>query len=146
MGAERGAPPRAAARPDDLMGAARAARGRAYAPYSRFPVGAAVETDAGVFAGANVENASYPVGLCAERAALGAAVSAGARRLLAVAVAGSSRLPTPPCGFCRQFLAEFDPEGAAPVACEGTDASSQRTWALRDLLPEAFGRAMLKES
>ena len=83
---------------DELLAAARLAREHAYAPYSGFAVGAAVETDAGLFSGANVENAAYPVGMCAERAAAAAAVSAGARRIGAVVVATRAATPTPPCG------------------------------------------------
>jgi len=119
-----------------LLQAARRARDRAYAPYSHFPVGAAVESDAGVFAGANVENAAYPTGVCAERVAAASAVSAGARRIAAVAVAGDADGPITPCGQCRQFLSEFGP--GMLVVSEGKDGSRGR-WILSDLLPEAFG-------
>ena len=122
---------------DSLMEEARAARAHAHAPYSGFTVGAAVGTDAGVFRGANAENASYPVGICAERAAAVAAVTAGVTRIHTLAVAGPTDRPTPPCGMCRQFLFEFGPE--MTVVSEGT-SGERRTWSLRrDLLPDAFG-------
>lgn len=93
-----------------LMEAARAVAPRAYAPYSRFPVGAAVLGGSGaVYVGVNVENASYPVTLCAERNAVGSALAAGESAVRAVAVApGDDSVKTVmPCGMCRQFLAEF---------------------------------------
>jgi cytidine deaminase len=121
---------------DALLAEARAARERAYAPYSRFTVGAAVATDAGTFAGANVENASYSLAICAERVAAASAVAAGARRIDAVAVVGSSSRPTPPCGACRQFLYEFNP--GATVVSEGPDGARTR-WRLSELLPDGFG-------
>ena len=89
----------------DLVRAARAARRRAHAPYSGFQVGAAVRAGGAVFPGANVENASYGLTVCAERAAVIAAVLAGKRRLDAVAVASATVPPTPPCGACLQTLA-----------------------------------------
>ena len=122
---------------DRLISAARAALKRAYAPYSRYRVGAAVLTDDGrVFAGANVENASYGVTLCAERAAVVGAVAAGARRLRAAAIA-AERAPAPtPCGACRQVLAEFAPPDA-PVYV--TDAQGRiRRYRLGALLPHGF--------
>ncbi len=140
--------PEAAAGPVDdaaleaLVAEAWAASTRAYAPYSGFAVGAAVATDAGVFGGANVENASYPVGLCAERAAMAAAATAGARRLRAVAVATPTRELTPPCGMCRQFLWEFA-VGADPVVVLVGEGGARRSWHLSELLPEAFGPSSL---
>ena len=127
---------------DALLEAARRAREHAYAPYSGFAVGAAVHTDAGTFAGANVEIASYPVGTCAERAAAAAAVSAGARRIAAVVVTTRAARPTPPCGMCRQFLYEFGPGMA--VISEGGDGTRRR-WRLSELLPDAFGPGDLGE-
>jgi cytidine deaminase len=128
---------------DALLTVARRAREHAYAPYSGFAVGAAVQTDAGTFAGANVENASYPVGTCAERAAAAAAVSAGARHIAAVVVTTRATRPTPPCGMCRQFLYEFGPGMA--VVSEGGDGTRRR-WRLSDLLPDAFGPHDLEET
>lgn len=126
---------------DALVAAARRAREHAYAPYSRFAVGAAVASDAGIHTGANVENASYPVGLCAERAAASAAVSAGARIIEAVAVTASGEEPTPPCGMCRQFLSEFG--SGMLVVSEGSGGAARR-WRLTDLLPDAFGPSNLE--
>ena len=95
-------------RRDELLAAARAVRERAYAPYSRFAVGAAVLDEQGrIHAGCNVENAAYPQGWCAEASALAVMVAAGGRRVLAVAVCGVAADPVTPCGGCRQKLREF---------------------------------------
>ncbi|MBE3578179.1 MAG: cytidine deaminase [Limnochordales bacterium] len=119
-----------------LLDAARAARLRAYAPYSQFSVGAAILTGSGeVFVGVNIENASYPATICAERAAVAAAVSAGARDLLAVAVVGPQGRPCPPCGICRQVLAEFNSEMA--VVLEDGE-NGWHVLSLTELLPGAF--------
>ena len=92
----------------DLVRRAREARERAYAPYSRFPVGAAVVDELGrTFTGANVENASYGLTMCAERVAIFSAVAAGARGIKAMAVSAQTHKPVSPCGACRQVLAEF---------------------------------------
>jgi cytidine deaminase len=123
---------------DALVVAARAARERAYAPYSNFLVGAAVIADDGeVFSAPNIENASYPMSVCAERNAVAVAVAAGRRRIQAVAVVGSGDAPTPPCGGCRQVLYEFGGPGLT-VICE-SPAGERLMWALEDLLPAAFG-------
>ncbi len=126
---------------DDLAGAARRARARAYAPYSRFRVGAAVRAGGRVFEGANVENASYGLTVCAERVAVATAVAAGARQVTAVAVASGTVPPTPPCGMCLQVLAEFGGPGM-PVTLAGARGARVET-TLGDLLPTAFGRAQL---
>jgi len=126
---------------DLLVRAARAARRRAYAPYSRFRVGAAVRAGGRVHAGANVENASYGLTLCAERAAVAAAVAAGARRVDAVAVASGTAEPTPPCGACLQTLAEFGGP-ATPVVLVGARGARVET-TLGALLPRAFGKKFL---
>lgn len=113
---------------------ARAAARHAYAPYSGFAVGAALETDAReVFTGVNVENASYPVGLCAERAALGAAVTAGRREFARIAVATDGGTDVAPCGACLQALAEF---GELNVVV--TDGAGPRSLRLRELLSVPF--------
>lgn len=127
----------------ELFAAAHAVRARAHAPYSRFHVGAAVRTEAGtVHAGANVENAAYPEGWCAETSAIAAMIAAGGagpeRRIAAVAVVAEridGRLTTP-CGGCRQRLAEF----AGPdTPVDVIDPSGEgRTFTLRELLPSAF--------
>lgn len=120
---------------------ARAARRNAHAPYSGFRVGAAVLARGEVFRGANVENASYGLTICAERAAIAAAASAGARRLDAVAVASGTEEPTPPCGMCLQTLAEFAGP-SLPVLLAGARGAKVET-TLGALLPRAFGSRFL---
>jgi cytidine deaminase len=123
---------------EDLLEAARAVRVNAHVPYSHFAVGAAIRTSSGkIFAGANVENASYPEGICAEAAAIGAMVSAGEREIAEVlTVAGGEHLVTC-CGGCRQKLAEFAGP-ATPVHAADPDGVLQ-TFALGELLPASFG-------
>lgn len=126
-----------------LLAAARRAMAGAYAPYSGFKVGAAVRcADGRVFTGANVENAAYPVSLCAERVAVPAAITAGARDLVALAVVGSGSGPCPPCGMCRQVLLEFAPD--LYVVAAGTDGSVARYILSKDLMPVAFGPSRLR--
>lgn len=122
----------------DLLQAARTAQTRAYAPYSRFQVGAAVLDDQGrIHAGCNVENAAYPQGVCAEAGALSAMVLAGGRRIVAVAVVGDGDGLVTPCGGCRQKLREF---GAPEVPILVADRSRLRArFTLQQLLPESFG-------
>lgn len=120
---------------------ARAARRNAHVPYSGFRVGAAVLAGGEVYRGANVENASYGLTICAERAAVAAAASAGERRLDAVAVASGTEEPTPPCGMCLQTLAEFAGP-SLPVLLSGARGAKVET-TLGALLPRAFGRRFL---
>ncbi len=109
---------------------------RAYAPYSSFQVGAALlASDGSITEGCNVENAAFPSGTCAERAALGAAVARGLRSFRTILIVTSAEEPTPPCGMCRQALIEFSPElEVVSVTRSGKEAR----WRLSDLLPHAF--------
>lgn len=120
----------------ELVEAARMARERAYAPYSRFTVGAAVLTEAGVFTGVNVENASYPLSVCAERNAIAAAVGGGARKLLAVAIVADTPKPVTPCGGCRQVIREFGPRAEVYLA---NLRGALTVTTLDALLPDSFG-------
>jgi cytidine deaminase len=131
-----GALPGAAERIEELVAAARSAMDAAYAPYSGFRVGAAVLADGRIHAGVNLENASYPLSVCAERNAVAAAVIDGDRVVDAVAVVTAAPHPTPPCGGCRQVRWEFGP-GAIVIA--ETLEGERAIWALEDLLPDAFG-------
>lgn len=119
-----------------LVAAARRARARAYAPYSRFRVGAAVRAGGRIHAGANVENASFGLSLCAERAAVARAVAQGARRLQAVAVASGAAPPAPPCGMCLQTLAEFAGPDLAVTLAGARGVLVETT--LGALLPRGF--------
>jgi cytidine deaminase len=130
---------------DALVAAATAARSHAHAPYSRFLVGAALLADDGrVFVGANCENAAYPLGLCAERGAISAAIAAGARRFLACAIVTSGPGAASPCGGCRQVLAEFAP--SFPVRSVALDGSGVLVSSVAELLPFAFDPAQLAEA
>lgn len=130
---------------ESLIASARKAAENAYAPYSRFPVGAALAfADGNVVTGSNVENASYGLSLCAETAAVARAINDGVRgRLVAVAVAGGSAAPLTPCGRCRQVLSELAQLGGTdPVVwCAGGEAVLEVR--LSELLPHAFGPAAL---
>jgi cytidine deaminase len=109
---------------------------RAYAPYSNFRVGAALlGSDGSIWDGCNVENASYPAGICAERSAVSAAVAHGVQQFDAIAIATEAQEPTPPCGICRQVLEEFAPQ--LVVVSVTRDGKSAR-WTLGELLPRAF--------
>ncbi|MBO4169873.1 cytidine deaminase [Cereibacter azotoformans] len=123
-----------------LLEAATAVRENAYAPYSRFKVGAALRTASGtVHAGCNVENVAYPEGTCAEAGAIAAMVAAGETRIAEMVVIADSPDPVPPCGGCRQKIAEFAaPE--VPVTLCTTDGQSLRT-TVADLLPGVFRAA-----
>ncbi len=125
-----------------LRDTAFAAMENAYAPYSRFRVGAAVRTTTGeVIAGCNVENAAYGEALCAERVAIAAAVARGMREFEEIAIATESDEPAAPCGSCRQTMSEFAPDlKVTSYASNG----KQVTWLLGDLLPEAFASNHLR--
>jgi cytidine deaminase len=121
-----------------LLAAARAARERAYAPYSRFAVGAALLDEQGrVYAGCNVENAAYPLTQCAEAGAIAALVLAGGTRILAAVVVGVAADPVTPCGGCRQRLREFAAD-AAPIWVADLHTVRGR-FTLGQLLPASFG-------
>lgn len=119
-----------------LRDIAEEAREHAYAPYSGFRVGAALRADDGrVFAGANVENAAYGLGNCAERAAVAAGITAGARTFDALALVSDGEAPAPPCGACRQVLAEFAPQ--LRVTSYGQNGEVAE-WTVDELLPHRF--------
>ncbi len=120
-----------------LIEAAKRAQQNAYAPYSSFPVGAAIRTPSGkIYSGANVENSAFPLTRCAEQIAVGAMVTAGEREIAEVVIYTSASPPAPPCGACRQVLAEFaGPE--TPILCVN-DRGEERRYTLGELLPEAF--------
>jgi len=128
--------------PKDLIKLARGARSKAYAPYSRFKVGAALLAKSGkVYTGCNVENASYGLTCCAERNAVFQAVGRGERDLIAIAIVSDSPEPTAPCGACRQVLSEFAPELEVIMAGAKGRVKTRR---LKELLPDSFGPKSLK--
>jgi cytidine deaminase len=117
--------------------AARTAAARAYAPYSKFRVGAAVLTESGhIYAGCNVENAAYGLCNCAERTAIFSAVAAGERKFKCVVVYTPTKTATAPCGACRQVIYEFGPRIRVHSFCNGLDRIDG---SIRSLLPAAFG-------
>ena len=123
---------------DELLEAARAARAYAYAPYSKFAVGAALQDEQGrIHAGCNIENAAYPQGLCAEAVALGHLVLAGGQRITAVAVVGAGPRLVTPCGGCRQKLREFGGDDVPVVV--GDMSTLRGRFTLGELLPASFG-------
>jgi cytidine deaminase len=125
---------------EELVERAKAVLNNAYAPYSKFKVAAAVRTKSGrVYTGVNIENASYGLTICAERVAVFKAVSEGDRDIEAVAVYTDTEEPTPPCGACRQVIAEFNPDALIVMA------SRKKTVVVRlsELLPHAFTRKNL---
>lgn len=129
--------------PAELLAAAVAARQRSYSPYSHFAVGAALSTAAGdVFAGANIENASYGLSMCAERVAIYHALSRGHSAFVAVAVSGPDGVLAMPCGACRQVLFEFGPAMDVIYA----DAGELKVTPLAALLPGAFSGRVLDEA
>lgn len=124
-----------------LLAAALAARENAYAPYSKFKVGAAVETaDGHIFTGCNVENVSYGLTCCAERNAVFAAIGSGARSFKALCVVADTEEPVAPCGACRQVLAEFPFEKIILANCKGLT----KVMTVAELLPYGFGPEALE--
>jgi cytidine deaminase len=126
----------------ELRDAAFGAMENAYAPYSRFRVGAAVRTSTGsIISGCNVENAAYGEALCAERVAIAAAVAQGMKEFEEIAIASESDEPAAPCGSCRQTMSEFAPDLKVTSYAKN---GKQVTWRLSDLLPEAFASNHLR--
>jgi cytidine deaminase len=124
----------------ELVRRAREVKQHAYCPYSKFHVGAALETtDGGVYVGTNVESASYGLTICAERMAIGAAVAAGTRAFRRIVVATDVDPAASPCGACRQLLAEF----GLDLEVIAVGPRTERRWVLRDLLPDAFAKTAL---
>jgi cytidine deaminase len=124
---------------EDLINAAMEARGHAYSPYSGFAVGAAIVDDRGrLHVGCNVENAAYPLGNCAEAAAIAAMVQEGGKTITKIAVAGGSGVvgPCTPCGGCRQRIAEFADESTIVLAID--DSGAWQEFSIADLLPASF--------
>lgn len=127
----------------DLFLAARDAMAKAYAPYSRFPVGAALRTEDGrVFAGANIEVASYPEGWCAETTAIGHYIMGGGGRIVEVAVIAERMPKCTPCGGCRQRLAEFTQPDTKVYLCDETGVVETVT--MDQMLPYGFRAELLK--
>lgn len=128
-----------------LQAAAKHASEQAYAPYSKFPVGVAVMAASGkIYTGCNVENASYGGTVCAERNAVAAAVVAGERQFNALVVYTPQQQLTPPCGICRQVIAEFFTPDAPIASCN--HLQQQQSWTLEQLLPAAFTPTYLANS
>jgi len=123
---------------DALFAAAKAAQAKAYAPYSHFPVGAAIRAGSGaIYCGCNVENAAYPEGACAEANAIGAMALAGERRIVEIVVVGEGEALCAPCGGCRQRLREFA-EASTRVHVAGPQGV-RASFTLEELLPHSFG-------
>jgi cytidine deaminase len=128
----------------DLFAAAEAVRARAYAPYSKFHVGAAILADDGnVYAGCNVENAAYPIGNCAEASAIAAMLAGGGKRIRRIYVTGPGREPVTPCGGCRQRIREFADQDVVVISHGVDGAPFSQT--LAQLLPHSFGPEFLEK-
>lgn len=144
MSAKRTAKPGTAGKPGKAMiaslaAAAHRARDNAYAPYSKYRVGAAIATASGkIHAGCNVENAAYPSGICAERAAIAAMVTAGDRDPIACVIVTGGKVPGPPCGMCRQVLVEFARKMSIILIGVHAGGETRRTLDLETLMPEVF--------
>ena len=132
------------ARVEEMRSAAFGAMEQAYAPYSKFRVGAALlAADGTIGVGCNVENASYPACMCAERVAVGGLVARGVQRFELLVLATEADSPTPPCGFCRQVLVEFAP--SLPIV-SFTRSGVEARWSLAELLPSPFTPLFLHKS
>lgn len=134
------------AKTDRLLEAAKIAMGNAYAPYSNFKVGCAVETKTGeIFNGCNVENSSYGATICAERVAVSAAVAAGSKSYKRLVLISVNPEPITPCGICRQFLHEIlGPK--LQIICYGSDGKKSITYRITDLLPSGFTKADIRST
>ena len=129
---------------NDLIAAAKSARLKAYAPYSKFLVGAAVRDERGqIHGGCNIENAAYPQGWCAETSAIAAMIMSGGHAITEMAVIGSGDLLCTPCGGCRQKIREFA-KGDVRIHMCGEDGKVKQTFTLDELLPASFGPENLK--
>jgi cytidine deaminase len=127
---------------EELFQAAAAARQNAYAPYSRFTVGAAIRSASGaIYAGANVENAAYPVGTCAEAGAIAAMIAAGEQKIAEILIIGESTEPLMPCGACRQRISEFAMPDTKVHSAGPTGVRESVTFG--ELFPRAFGPSSL---
>ena len=125
-----------------LFEAAEAIRAKAYAPYSRFPVGAAILAEDGkIYSGCNIENAAYPQGNCAEASAIAAMIAGGARRITRIYVTGPGTAPVTPCGGCRQRIREFADQDVVVVS-HGVDGTPLEQ-TIAELLPHSFGPEFL---
>ncbi|WP_454748562.1 cytidine deaminase [Ciceribacter selenitireducens] len=121
----------------DLFEAARDAMKFAHAPYSKFPVGAAIRADDGrIYTGANIENLSFPQGWCAEPTAIGCMIMGGAKKIVEMAVIAEKMALCPPCGGCRQKIAEFAEAGTKIYLCD--EVGVQKTMTMDELLPFSF--------
>ncbi len=142
-GAAKPPPDPSAATEARLLEAAHAARARAYAPYSRFAVGAAVlDSDGNIHIGCNVENAAYPLGTCAEAGALAAMIVAGGRKATLVAVVAEAETAVLPCGGCRQKLRELGGDDLLVIAADRSGVRARHS--LAELLPHSFGPEQLR--
>ena len=124
---------------NELIAAAKSARLKAYAPYSKFLVGAAVRDERGqIHGGCNIENAAYPQGWCAETSAIATMIMAGGKAIAEMAVIGTGDLLCTPCGGCRQKIREFA-KGDVRIHCCGEDGKVKQSFTLDELLPSSFG-------